>query len=419
MTAPRFHPSMTDGLVDWMTLLRQVQRFLVPFLTESEIDERVRACFEEAPDTTSEESFEALAILNALLYDHPPFFEDVASRVIDREVALLEQIERGDLSSSRRRYRLRQIHRIPMDGLPERCALHLSLPAPRAIEGVQNVRLSRCAPASLADYYLPEAGLVHDVCVVLGLGEPVPVLELEYEVEQDLRGLMHLRDDRLGGIHPPEPIVPAPVLAEWRERVQAAASSDGAPDHAVAGLLDAMEDQFQFGITGTPHDTLLEMLPQVRVGSIETLSRFASEVLRSLGFAVRLGGGQELFFAPGEDRTTLTLPGSSGYEDRFVYWKHLTSGTTGTFDLSYFRRWHVAATEYNTRAAEFREKLEAVGRRGKAWLRAGVYPLDVIVSGHPRSTVVVDFDGSTTFDAPAAVDTEIIAERTIANEARS
>jgi hypothetical protein len=343
------------------------------------------------------------------LYEDPWFFEDAEMRRRTREQPLFDAFSRGPMAGHTVIYLIRQRHRIRVEDLPERCALDLSLPVPRQIDGAQRVRLIGCRPAELARHLLPTAGHIHDIRVLVGCGQEVPPFELEFEVEQTWTGLRNLHDNLRGSRPLTEGIAPH-VLREWEALIESRTGPDAGAHELIEALLDCLEETFQFGITGPPRPSLLELLPQIGVGDIHALSEFAVAVLRHLGLYARLGAGQALDFADDATPTHLGLHGSPGYDHRFVYWQDGTAPLGGTFDLSYLRRWHFAMTEENTRSPEARAQLEEMGAVGRDLLRRGAYPCDMILSGCPRFGRIVNLRSEVAQNEIPPIDTQIVAE---------
>ena len=394
------------------TALDLVQRFLAPFMSIEEIDQRCPAPTANGvlgmQAREEELAYEPIGFLNGLLRSEPAFFEDSQARIVEGEAALFGRLDRGD-DSEVRVYSVKQRHRIRSEKLPARCALHLFLSAPRRIPGVQEVVVRRCHPPELARYYIPEAGLLHDVPLLVGYSAAIPDLEIEVEVTQALRGLSDLRDDELSHARVPAGRRTTPDIGEW-VATMCAAVSPVTPRALIDGLLDRMEQSFRFAITGPPRDATIDLLARRKVGDVHTLSLFAAAILRELGFAVRLGAAQELFGTRTEP-TVLRYVGSAGYDHRFLYWRHPETGTSGAIDLSYFRRWHLGATIHNTRTEAFRGRLRAVGLQGRARLRRGIYPLDTIIAGWAPPARIVDVETSVGVEALPPVDTEIVSRR--------
>jgi hypothetical protein len=392
-----------DG-VDRPTMLRLIQRRLAPFRTIAEIEAIWTA---GGPD----DLFQPVAVLNRLFYEHPAFFEDAEERVIDREserlVAATQENDRA--SAEVCTFQVKQTHRIAAAGLPEKCAVHVTLPVPRTIEGVQGVRLLSCRPERVARHYLPTAGLFHDVPYLIGYGEALPLIEMQFEVTQSSFGLRRLADPELRGACPTSSDLEPGLFQPWIRR--SVPEPSATPEEIVGNVLDLFEEELQFGLTEGRPEELLRVIPVLKVGNIETLSRLAAFVLSQVGFSTRLGAGQALGFAEGSGRSELFLPGSPGYDHRFLYWCHDATGRSGVFDLTYFKRWHFAATSENTRTAASRERLRAVGQRGRTVLRSGIYPVDLVVSGYPGYQRVVDIRAELVAAVAPTIDTQIVAVR--------
>jgi hypothetical protein len=388
--------------LDQALVQRMIQRLLAPHLSMADL---------EAICGAREYGEDVVAALNSLLYEDPRFFEDAESRLIDREIELFRQILQGEVSRQPRRYRVRQVHRLGIEGLPERCAVHISLPAPQSIPGTQGVKLTRSVPSRVGDSYLPLAGALHDMCFLVGYGEPMPVIDVEWEVWQSLPDLLSLGDRHLRATTVATSSLPPAVAAEWIEAVARLTPPGSPPDEMVWTLMTAIEDAFQYCIVGPPGDAFLPLLPQLKVGDIQTLTQFAGSVLAGMGFWVRLGGGQELLLGDNGGPVTLHYPGSAGYEHCFLYWRHMATGQCGTADLTYLRRWDLAATESNTRTADFRARLASVGALGRQVLRRSAYPLDMVLSGRPRFAQITDLEGDRSIEAAPPMSTEIYASR--------
>jgi hypothetical protein len=401
--------------LDRASLLDAAQRHLAPQLTREEIESRWRRS-QEAP-LDEKRGFDPFVTLNALRSGSPLFYEDLEAPLLDAEDALFSALEQDPPAEAWFTRRVRQVHRLRTHRLPPRSALHLSLPVPRSVAGVQEVRLLRAHPEPLLRCYLPEAGLMHDVRVLVGYpGGPPTIgmeIELEFEVRQSRRGLAGLKDPWLFG-RTPSPPLPGSAVEEWQRAFVAAWSGpDVPPDVVIDALLAEMERRFRYAITGPPRDSAVGALFRIGAGDIHTLSHLSAWTLDQIGFAARVDAAQPLQLGSAEGSTTLRYPDSYGHEHRFVQWTHRASGRSGVFDLTYFRRWHFAATERNTRTEAFRDRLLQVGRRARSWLARGVYPLDLVLSGRSLPARTVHFDAGAVVQTPHCfADTEITVRRT-------
>lgn len=397
-------------------ILPMVQRFIVPELTLPEIDSRCDSAAVAKAGGAQRKGdrmlFDPFTFLNGLMRTSPAFYGDGEARRIRREKAVFEALARSTASGAAQSYRIRQTFRVRTERLSGRGALHLSLPVPRLLPGIQEVALIRASPAGLADCYLPEAGLLHDVCLLVNYGGESPELEIELEVRQSPAALLSWRNDRLRGSRTAAGDGARAAVEMWRRTVLEAAPASSSPERLIGALLDGIERTFRFALTGPPREPLSARLINLKSADIHTLSQLAAAVLGDLGFSVRLGAGQALLIDESTKRSVLRYPGSPGYEHRFLQWYHDSSQESGCVDLTYLRRWQFASTPTNTRDDRERALLREVGDPARLLLRRGVYPVDLLVSGRPGPARLVSLDSGLVAQLPlSCVDLEIASER--------
>lgn len=316
---------------------------------------------------------------------------------------LFDRLKHGPASGSRS-YVLRQAVTVRIHDLPEIGGLSLWIPAPRHLPGVQHVRLVRCDPPTIQQHYLPDAGLLYCVPVLLHpLAGSLPLLQLEFQVDQLVDGLVALCDTDLVQQDQGAPGDPD-LIAEWLGRLRID-PVDGA-EACVRHILAAIEQEFAFTVWGPMTPKLLMVF---RAGNVGSLTSFVALVLRRLGFATRAGAAQPLMMEG--DHVTLTYPGSVAYEHRFLEWCFGPTGERGTFDLMYLHRWGFASTTLNTRSESFRKHLREIGEKGAAHLRRGVYPGDLLLAGVAPKSRFVNLNSYDVDPVTAPVDTELAAWR--------
>jgi hypothetical protein len=349
--------------------------------------------------------------LNALLYSLPELFEDGEAPYLEHEQRLLEQLAGGAVALPPARFHIEQSielsARLPRDF----AALHLWVPAPLHVPGVQSVELVHCTPARLRDHYLPEGGQLYNVPLLLSREAEVGRLELQFRVEQALP-LRHCCQP-LPMYDGPAPAADDPVR-HWLAQAEPLDRSVCSAQTIVDRLVDRMEREFEFAVTNATRP--MDLLLRYQIGDIRGLTAFLAHALSCFGIATRIGHAQRL--VPGAVTCTLRRPGSFGYDHAYLNWHDPDSGDGGVVDLGYFRRWSFACTPRNTRSEGIRQQLAVVGEMGRRYLRRGNYPQDLVLAGSVPPTRLRWLEYGTEQEAGAPVDTTLVVTRLEAEEPR-
>ena len=408
-------------------LLCRLQRLLLPHQPMDAIDALLRQTEAEHPGWKTGATadgialYDSITVLNELFYESPACSEAGRPDLLAAEQALFATLSGSTAHASETRtYQIRQIHRLVPDALPERAALHLFIPVPRLIPGLQDVRLVGAVPHRLADHAMLTAGQLHGVPILIEPRRSLPTLEVEFVVEQTVPDLFERAIPGLDSQGAGQPADLTEPVIRWltQERLLEAPPRDAAAAAAqVEAILDAMEAQFEYAVLeDDPTGRLVAMLPALRFGNLLALSEFVVAALRQCGLAAQVGAGELLHL---RDRAAvMRYPGSFGYRHAYVRWAHPASGAAGQLDLSYFGRWAQACTEDNTPDVEQRTRMAALGALGRSWLRRAIYPLDAIPSARVPPSLMVNLDGGESWPIRAPVDTEITARRIAPGEGR-
>jgi hypothetical protein len=396
-------------------MLEAIQALLLPYLPIADIDQILGKRILATGGTVEMDGrilFEPASFLNSLFYDAPEVYEGLESQLLDREERVFSALENGQVDREDATYRITQHYSLRTQSLPHRCALHLFLPVPRAVTGLQEVAISRCIPAKLADNWISDAGLLYDVPFLVGYGNDVLTFEIEFEVRNSVDGLRALKDPALRPIDPPVRTAVPTRLVEWSQRAERTVGTPFSPMRFLEAVLDEMETTFEFVALGPSRAAALDTLLDLEVGDIRTLTHYLSNVLQLSGFGVRVGAAQQLYLREGTDHSNLSYAASTGYDHPFLSWSYPEPSAAGTVDLGYFRRWNFGATEANTRSSEFRETLMRIGSMARRLLREGIYPIDLILSATPPPSRVEYLGGVESAEILAPVDTQLVVDRT-------
>src|SRR5579862_7409021 len=174
---------MQHWCVNRGSMVRQLQRALVPFLSTSETEERLGQ-IEDAGilrrKGSESKTYPVYPTLNACLFDHPAFFEARETRSPEERTYFEEHLATDSPEEPITRYRIEQRITMVHTGLLDDALIQLWIPAPRSVAGVQRVRLLDAEPARLVEYYLPTAGQVYGAPVLIESGRHVPTLRMAF-----------------------------------------------------------------------------------------------------------------------------------------------------------------------------------------------------------------------------------------------
>lgn len=399
-----------DRLVDRRSVVRILQRRLVPFLSADFVEKRLgeieSAGILARSDSGKVTTYELIRTLTTCFSNHPTFFEAREWRTLrdEREFFLdpATQRFRGRVA----RYRIEQRITVVDQGLSDNAILYLWLPAPRQIRGVQHVQLLSAEPCGLAEHYLPIAGQIYGAPLLIEPGRTLPQLELVFEVEQAQSSVTPFREcDIVADVLEKGEAISA---ANWARTSGLDRSRTETTQELVALLVDRIEGDFEFmwaTMTTTPVATLLAS----RKGDTLMRTHLLAAALSGLGISTRVGAGQQLMLGDGNSR--LFYPGSHGYEHSFLQWSDPDRKESGCVDLSYLERWCFAATEANTINDSLRAQLDEVGVHGRQYLRHNPYPIDLIVAGRVPNSLMRCYYANESYMLSAPVDVQFDTRR--------
>jgi hypothetical protein len=318
-------------------LLRYLQRSLVPFLSDVEVQEKLEEveAAQVLPDwgAGAPAAFEQLVpVLNACLFQHPAFFQARELRTLQDERLFWEGPE--DPAPGEARYRIEQRVAVIQQRLLDDGLFHLWLPAPREVQGVQRVRLLEAEPEALAGHYLPTAGQIYAAPLLVTPGRPLPVLRLVFEVERT----QPLHSSMENGELPKElsPEVESAAAAEWLRKLALQRPASMTTEALVDLLVDRMEQQFKFAVSARsnfPVGTLVK----TGKGDVLMHTQLLAAALSTFGISTRLGKAQPLMLSGGH--SILRYPESTGFDHVFLEWHDADRNEAGCVDLSYLARW--------------------------------------------------------------------------------
>lgn len=370
--------------VDRRTMIMHLQRILVPFLSYAEIDAKL-AAIETAGVLSNHcsdqpQRFDLLTDVNGCLFNDPAFFEDRETRALPLESALWKCSRLDPNTRMVRRYRIEQRIIVMASDLLDDGLIQLWVPAPRAIEGVQEVRLLEAEPAGLSEHYLKAAGQIYGASLLIEPGQRPPVLRLVFEVEQ-LRASPHFLPDE-GPRPDATDETEAAGIRHWMSTLGVDLSSVATPS-LVDLLVDRVERDFRFAPSPRTGQLIASLLSS-RTGNVQAITKLLAGALSQLNIVNRFHTAQRLML--NGSRSTLYYPASTGYDHVFIEWYDPRNGNAGYVDLSYLERWSFAARPANTSSEAMRGQLQEIGERGRAWLRRNPYPVDLVFAGSvPRS----------------------------------
>lgn len=386
---------------------------LVPFLSASEIYTRlaeVEACgVLSKPSLDRSKRLELVSALNACLFDHPIFFEARETRTIQDEFHFWQDPRWEQPQDLVRRYEIEQRVTIADRKLLDDSLVHIWIPVPCAIEGVQEVRLLEAEPARLADFYLPIAGQIYGVPILIERGKPAPSMYLRFQVEQkkvadryvladhDMHWHFDMTDER-----------ELKTAAAWEKTLGIDQATATTTENLVDLLVDRIENEFRFALSARTV-TPISSLVNAGAGDVQMCTQLLAAALSNFGLSTRIRSGQRLMLNCG--RSTLYYPGSAGYENVFLEWRDPYRDESGFVDLSYLERWCYVATKANTTNDHIRNQLREVGTCGRAWLRRNPYPIDFIFAGYVPRSRMHSFSTDETCTVYAPVDVELEALR--------
>jgi hypothetical protein len=396
--------------VNRMSIVRHLQRKLVPFLATDSVDQRLAEV--EATgilgdcDSGRSKTFELESTLNACLFRHSAFFEPREARSLQQELLFWQQFTGLESPEQSTRYRIEQSIKLADRDLPEDGLLQLWVPVPRAIVGIQRVKLLSAEPAGLAEYYLPTAGQIYGAPLLVEPGTAMPELRLVFEVEQTASSLLGVPDYKLFP-ETTDRIETAAVAAWVKERALERLDTESTQAF-IDSVVDRMEIDLCFALSAGNSSPIRTLL-QTGAGDVAMQTRLLAAVLSLCGVAVRLGVGQRLMLVDGRSR--LWYPRSTGYEHIFLEWHDTDRAEQGCVDLSYLERWCYVTTERNTLSEATRAEFQQVGQRARAWLRRNRYPIDLILAGSAPQCRIQSFSSNETYRLHAPVDVELEASR--------
>jgi hypothetical protein len=395
--------------VDRLSMVKHLQRRLVPFLPLDTIDQGLARI--EAAGTLGDsvpggrQQFEPVATLNACLFEDPTFFETREMRCLDREATFFERTEGIGPVTETTRYRVEQRVTVRDRDLPEGWLVQLWLPVPRVVPGIQSVRLEVAEPQGLGDYYLPGAGMIYGAPLLVEAGVALPKLRLVFTVERTETHPVLWGNEGLirAGANDPE----GAAAAAWAKEVLEGQSRPTGRA-LVEAVVERMEEEFQFAVLERVQSPI-QLLLAAKAGDVAMHTRFLAAALGSLGVATRIGAAQPLMLADG--RSHLHYPGATGYQHLYLEWRDRGARVGGVVDLSYLDRWGHVATEANVSRPDLVARLDEAGRKGRNWLMQNLYPLDLILGGMVPESRVRSFSSAEEHAMPAPVDVELEAMR--------